>query len=566
MKQDIAQALEGYAVRKVELEHFVDSASYQPVVDSLVELNSSSDYDFLKLPSESFISALSHKSQGLMLTSALISGNEAAYAPLYASIGPNVGDLYAQDLPSLLGGSHAPLAISEMTRRATKSINVLESIGSSILRITDAVRSGSPLYDVQASIASSAWVEAHPSESQGLMTLVRAAPARIDSGALRENALSRYLRAGLKLAGVASVLAGIGVAGLYSASFAHQSAELGIVDMGSRATIQSVDAEGKVEQRKIVAFGEIGSQPLAQFYFDKISGQSLNESITTFTDYSRQGVAMRVKDGAAPGVDACVVQAHQSAPVSKDGNFYLFTDNTQGISDKNLFDFFYESHETSHCFSFYDNASEGVQLNLYQQAYSVSLNEISSDLGATLDYMRVTGTMDLYRNHIRPFRISNVNDLTHKTAWALDIILKDVDAASIKGISRQDIPEITRVLMEKHFKAADGTFSPGRLGSSGTTTINTPAANALFNEIIASKNIHNGRYEDLVKVLKEDIRDTMSSQQAAYDGVAPREVLDASRAGYEALAMEFKLEPLKLVDAPAVEVAQHTETLLSAYR
>lgn len=566
MKQEIIKALKGYEFGQVKLESFVESSSYQPVMDTLVDLNLSSDYSLIGNPSSQFIQALSPKSKGLMITSALLAGNDSLYKPIYASIAPSIGDLYPQDLPSLLGGAHAPSAISEMTRRASGSLNFLERFNQGLFQISKSSPASASLSSVSMDIKSSSWVEQHPHESKNLMTLVSAAPESLEIGELKGSALSRYLKAGLKLASVAGVLAGIGIVGLYGASFAHKSSDVSVVDMGARATIESIGADGKVDQRKIVAFGEVGSQSLAKFYFDKISGQSVSEAITSFSNHSRQGEAMLVKDGASPGVDACVVQAHQNARTSKDGNFYLFTDNTQGIADKNLFDFFYESHETTHCFSYYDTAPHDRAPTYYEQAYSISLNEVSSDLGAVLDYMRVTGSSDLYDNHIRPFRISNVNDVTHKTAWALDIILKDVNPTMLQGKSKEDIPEITRLLMEKNFQAKDGTFSPGNLSSRGTTTIDTPAANALFHEIMAAKNIHNQRYPDLVKALKDDIRDAMSSQQAKYADVAPKDVIDAAKAGYGALAIEFNLEPLKPVNAPAVEVAKPVETMLSAYR
>ena len=180
--------------------------------------------------------------------------------------------------------------------------------------------------------------------------------------------------------------------------------------------------------------------------------------------------------------------------------------------------------------------------------------------------MRVNGNGDIYNNHIRPFRVANVNDVTHKTAWALDIILKDVDPAMVHGKSKEEIPLLTRSLMEKNFQANDGSFNPGRLSSAGTTQIDTPAANALFKEIIASKHIHNQRYPELVKALRDDIRDTMSMQQAKYAGIAPKEVIEASKAGYEALALEFNLEPLKPLNATPAEVAKPMESMLSAYR
>lgn len=562
----ISVALESYGSTDVRLESFVDNHGYQPVIDNLVSLSRSSSLPILDNPSSQFLKSLSPRSKGLMLTSALMAGNEALYAPLYSSAASYVTEMYHQDLPSLLGGNQAPSAISEMTRRATKSLNTLQDFSCGLTQLAQAQPTGTGLKDVRADISSSVWVQAYPEESRGLMTLVNAAPESLDIEPLKTNALGRYLKAGLKLASVAGVIAGIGLAGLYGASLGHRSADVSLVDMGARPTIESVGANGKVEQRKIVAFGEVGSQSLAKFYFEKVAGQSISEAIASFSDHSRHGEAMKVSDGAAPGIDACVVQAHQTAPLSQDGNFYLFTDNTQGIADKNLFDFFYESHETSHCFSFYDNSSINEHQSYYDQAYSISLNEISSDLGAVLDYMRVNGNLDLYNNHIRPFRIANVNDVTHKTAWALDIILKGVDPAMVHGKSKEEIPQLTRLLMEKNFQAQDGSFNPGKLGSAGTTKIDTPAANALFHEIMAAKNIHNQRYPDMVKALKDDIRETMSSQQAKYADVAPKEVIDASKAGYEALAIEFNLEPLKPVNASAAELAKPMETMLSAYR
>jgi hypothetical protein len=564
MKQSITQAFDGYAVSQVRLEGLVDASGYKPVMDALVTLNEAEPHTLLTSAPQQFLQALSPKTQGLLLTSALMSDNQVLYKPLYEIVKPNIRHLYSQDVPSLLGGAHAPSAITEMTCRAATQNNALELFSQGLSQIASSFHPGQGMAGVKGDISSSSWVEKHPQESRALMTIVDAAPATSGIKMLKENALGRYLKSGLKLGAAAAALTGLTFATLYGSSFAHKATNVSLVDLGARPTIESVDAKGNVEQRKVVAYGEVGSLSIAQFYLEKMSGQSVTEAIGAFSDGHRLGEAMLVKESDSP--DICVVQADQIAPVSKDGNFYLFSEYQDTISDKNLSDFYLKSHEASHCFNLYTKSQADSQdLNVYEVAYAVSLNEISSDLGAILDYMIETGKDDIYANHIRPQRISTVDDLTHKTAWALDIILKDVDPAAMQMKSKEDIPKITRYLMEKHFMAKDGTFSPGKLGSQGTTSINTPAANALFSEIIASKTIGNQRYPELVSRLKADIRDTLSAQQSAYAGVAPQDILDRAASGYEQLAKKYDLEPLQVVQVKKAEISPRLDSMMSAF-
>ena len=564
MKQSITEAFAGYAVRQVSLEGLVNDVGYEAVMDSLVSLNGFESHELLKSPPEQFLRALNPKTQGLLLTSALLGDNQYLYKPLYEMINPNIGHLYGQDIPSLLGGSLAPLAVSEMTRRASAHSSALELFNQGLFQISSSAMPGQCLSAVRTEISTSAWVEKYPKESGELLAMVDSAPENLEIKELKEKALSRYLKAGLKLGASAAILAGISIATLYGASFAHKAADISLVDLAAKPSIEAVDARGRIEERKVAAYGEIGGTGLIQFYLDRISGQSLSEAIEGLSSAKRIGEAMLVKEAGAP--DICVVQTDQVAPVSHDGNFYLFSDYQETITDKNLSDFYLRSHEVSHCFNLYSNAqAESQDLNIYETAYTVSLNEISSDLGAILDYMRETGKSDIYANHIRPQRISTVSDLTHKTAWALDVILKDIDPAAMQLKSKDEIPQITRYLMEKHFMAKDGTFSPGRLGSRETTPINTPAANALFSEIIASKTIGNQRYPELVSKLKSDIRDTLSAQQVMYAGVAPQDVLVRAAAGYQKLAEKYDLEPLKAVQVTKAEISRPLDSMMSAY-
>lgn len=570
MKNDLLAAIDGYAVRQVYLEDFVGKSDYKTVINALVDIGSESTS--LMPANDAFIGSLSHKSQGLILTTALATGNKDLYQPLYESVSVNASDIYSQDLASLLGGHHAPVAITEMTSRAAKDFSVLQAFDAGITRIKS-LPAGGNLASEKNSISTASWVEDHPEQSRDFLTIVQSSPQNLELPELKGGALTRFLKAGLKLGALAGVVAGVGLATMYGSSFVHQSDHVALVDLNERPTIESVDSMGNIQKMKVATHGEIGSVAMAKFYLEGLMGKDPGQVIGTFNDNSRQGVAKRIFSAADEGLDVCLIQSHQTAKISSDGNFYLPSDASFTIHDKNLLDFYFKSHEAEHCFSAFLDKADLEGMNMYESSYAISLNEISSDLAAILDYMRITGNGDLYTNHIRPQRVSTVDDLTHKTAWALDEVLKDINPADIHNMKKEDIPGLTRQIMEKNFMAKDGTFNPGFLGSNPKTEIGTAASDALFQEIIASRFMEvmaankstTSRYPELTGKLKADVEETLANHYASYEHTAPDDVMAAARKGYQLLVDRYQLSQVKAVSSPAVEVSPKLDSMATAF-
>ncbi|MBI6882739.1 hypothetical protein [Pseudomonas putida] len=570
MKHELIGAIDGCAVRHISLEDFVSKSDYKTVVGSLIDIGTESAE---AIPvNDAFIGSLSPKSQGLMLTTALATGNADLYAPLYERVAINAGAIYSQDLPSMLGGHHAPIAISEMTNRASKDLSTLAAFESGIASIKTFAAGGS-LATEKSAISSASWVESHPEQSRDLLTIVNSAPKGLELPELKGGALSRFLKAGLKLGALAGVLAGVGLASMYGSAFVHQSDHVGLVSLKERPAIESVDARGNVEQMKVAMHGEIGSVAMAKYYLEGLNGQSTGHLLDSFKDNSRQGVAMRLNSAADDGLDVCLIQSHQTARTSVDGNFYLPSDVSFAIVDKNLLDFYFQSHEAEHCFTNFIDKVGMESSNMYESSYAISLNEISSDLAAIIDYMRITGNADLYTNHIRPQRVAKINDFTHKTAWALDEILKDINPAEIHNMKKEDIPGLTRSIMEKNFMAKDGSFNLSILSSQGKTNVGTAASDALFQEIIASRFVEmmavnkssHSRAPELTARLKADVQETLATQYAAYEHTAPDDVLAAARDGYQVLAEKYQLSEVKEVSAPAAQVSAKLDSMATAF-
>jgi hypothetical protein len=79
----------------------------------------------------------------------------------------------------------------------------------------------------------------------------------------------------------------------------------------------------------------------------------------------------------------------------------------------------------------------------------------------------------------------------HKTAWALDVVLKDIDPVAIQRKEATEIPAMVEHLMEKHFMGPDGTYFPDTLPLDGSAFgIRKPAARALYTEILADMKIN----------------------------------------------------------------------------
>lgn len=563
LKLHLSNMMDGYAAGQVRLEDTVDLTGYDPVLDSLVALSAAASHPNLNYPTAEFLSALSPKSKGMLLTSALLTDNERLYKPLYSGINHHLGEMYAQDLTSLLGGEHARNGLVEMTKRACQGIGSLEHINTGFSRICASVTPGASLENTKTGIAESQWVEQNLVESRDFLTMVNSTPADLDVESLKTKPLDFYLKKGLQLGSVLVVMGSVAMAGIFATGFANNTSKIGFVDLQTRPAIETLVSKDKVIERKVVQYGEFDGIRLVGDYANR---QTLKGSWDSFsadwvTGRARTTIAGEVSDNAL-----CIVSHRQHAPVSQDGNFYKISDLPELIVDKNRWDFFLESHETGHCFFQPDNSNGGArELDDVQLAYQSSLKEIYGDLVASLDYMRQTGTNDLYIDLIRPLRMSTVADFDHKTAWALDVIFPQIDPAAIRLKSKEEIPEMAKYLMEKNFMAKDGTYFPGRL-SQRQQTFDTPAVKALWTEITAARKIIFERYDD-PQVIKyaEDIHGTMSQHYARYAGVAPQPVLDSAIAVYKEFATNFHLKPIEMPEVSKAAISKPLDSLMSSY-
>lgn len=563
----LSGVLDGYAVRKIHLEEEVDASGYAPVMESLLSLAATRQNFVVENPTSEFLGAMSPKSKGLMLTSALLTDNAALYTPLYAEIDTCIGEIYPQDLTSLLGGSQAPVALSEMTKRACQDMSILGTYNAGLNQIKASHTGDTALGSIKADITDSAWVEKHPNESRNFLTLVDSVPETKEVETLKRGPLARFLIAGMKLGAVATVVAGIGLTGIYGGSFLKTASGLGYVNLDTRPAIESVMSKDKVEQHKIVRAGEFDGVKLFSNYLDKLQSKSIGDAVRSFNNDQTVGVAMMFEKGKLSDEALCIVSYEQTAPVSKDGHFSEFGDQTGMIVEKNLHDFFVKSHETGHCFFQVDNTDGGVrELDINQYSYQRSLEEIYGDLVAILDYMHETGTNDLYTNYLRPSRISYVKDMDHKTAWALDTILPEIDPAAIQLKDKAEIPQIAKYLMEKHFMNKKGGYYPGEIRVKDEALIDTPAAKAMWSEILSSRKLEWQRFQDPgAQKLANDMADSLAQHYAKYQGIASQETMNKAKAGYETLAEKYNLKPIEAMTVAPAKLAQPQESLLSRY-
>lgn len=246
---------------------------------------------------------------------------------------------------------------------------------------------------------------------------------------------------------------------------------------------------------------ERGDSDLSATFNDNMAGYN-NWVDMRSPEQVMPGEAMYFK-GELVGADSdiCYVTHEQTADVSNDG-FYLYNEeNTVTIYPKHLTDFFLKSHETGHC-SFFFEYQDDSDMGFYQYT---SLKEVASDLGAVIDYMRVTGNNELYQDFLRPMRMSDPMDSTHKTAWALDEILKDIDPKVMDGRDAADVPKIVDVLLKKHMLAEDGK----------TIDMSKAASAAMDSEIRAGLAV--GGKEGIsnqatIDEYKQDMSDTLMGQ------------------------------------------------------
>lgn len=202
----------------------------------------------------------------------------------------------------------------------------------------------------------------------------------------------------------------------------------------------------------------------------------------------------------------CMI-AHEQPSDRLHQDFYIDpTRNIPSLMPRNYADFFIKSHEAIHCSFYYQRPDESVEIN---EIYT-SLSEVAADLGAIIDYMRITGDDNIYDDFVRPLRMGNLADHSHKTAWALDEILKDVSPSAMRKKDRQDIPDIVASLMQEHMLDEDGK----------SLDMSKKASQMMVAEINAGKDITsktiNLSDEKTIDKLKKDSVNTVFRQIVRY--------------------------------------------------
>lgn len=578
IRQNISLAITSYKTQFVELERIVDAEGYQPTLTGLNDASQGQELSGLwadldgNSDGHDFASSLSIKSKGLLLTSSLMTGNEPLYKSMRSSVQHDVKGLYSQDLYSLLSDEFAPMALSEMTTRASRDFKELGIYNTSLQSIAGSITPADPLSSIKTDIVSSGWVDKYPEESRELMTLVNNAPESVDTTELKANPLKKFLGKGLKLAVAAAALGGIAMAGLWGANLAQKSENIAYVDLSARPTIETSIGRGVFEQRKMVNYGEFDGSKLLDYYRQVESVKSVGQSLDALSTPDLVGNSMQVKKGSLSDEALCVVQHKQLADVSADGNFYNFHAKEATISDKKYADFMVKSHEAGHCFFFPDiDDDHEVEYqalnrpNTTRGMYNASLLEVAADLTAIVDYMRLNGNADIYNDYIRPLRLVNVTDAKHRTAMAIDVVINQIDPAAMQNKTAQEVPEVVRFLMEKNFMAKDGSYSPGLLSQRGTTGLEQPAAKALWLDVLASSHFKEGRESEFRDKMAVEVAKTFSDHVARYQGVAPAEVIQNAKDGYAKMAEQNKLPSLQEVSAPQAKLAKPMESMMNAF-
>lgn len=271
----------------------------------------------------------------------------------------------------------------------------------------------------------------------------------------------------------------------------------GSADLKKLYTSQNMDAFGDILW-KIGKNAEIGK---FHYPINLIEGRS--------TEIKREKLSL--------DFSVCVVQSKQTSELSVDGTYYLLNDAVPIYAKKDILDFAVKSHEGGHCyFRTYIGEQDETDPNL---AYKKALMEVSGDLTSILDYARLTGTLDMFTDFWRPFRLASVGDKAHQTAWALDVLLKDpsIDLDAITRKGPEEIGPMVNYLMEKHFANEDGEFVP---------TL-TPASIALVDNLKASKVFDGDSPQDeALKVkLKADIAQSMVDHRAKWVAIAPKDAV-----------------------------------------
>jgi hypothetical protein len=331
------------------------------------------------------------------------------------------------------------------------------------------------------------------------------------------------------------------------------------VDLNSRQDIVSNVGDGNVRRFKIVEFGEAGDPQLSSKVYADAARRT--QAIQGLPHHFLKGNASVMSKGTfSQEHDVCLINHEQDEALTRDGKYYLFKNDSPVVYRKEYVDFFAKSHEATHCFFMVDFPKkyvnpekfekQNLQGDLYKryENYVSSVREVSGDLGAVLDYMLQTGTKDIYTDFIRPWRISAIGVSNHKTAWAMDVILKDIDPHDLQRKSAEEIPGIVQQLLDKHFMGKDGSYFPDALPLDGAElSIDKPAAKAMYAEIMADMQLSNtipGIDGSVVARLKSDIHESVSINVSSYAKKESPEAVGLAMNMYGTLAKDYGLDKL----------------------
>lgn len=297
---------------------------------------------------------------------------------------------------------------------------------------------------------------------------------------------------------------------------------ISLADLNNRPSLQSSGEGIKSFSGKVARMGEFDAPTTSILTYAKLIGewQALLPLSSTPRGFSFIDNGMRISNDH----DVCMVSSRQHGDQKM--GFYDFS-SAPYLAEKDKFDFYIQSHETAHC-GFHVNVDEIDEDDKSLRAYYLeSVQETAADLGSILDYMRLAGSGDFYRDVIKPFRIAEIEDLGHTTASALAIILKEVNPESLSAANPADIPHLVNHLMAKHMTFPDvgyDVFSKSDLiDDELLEKISAkPAALAMIEEMSGRVEIMRSNLDDEHAIeLRQQIKQTLVAQVKAYDGLVP---------------------------------------------
>jgi hypothetical protein len=343
-----------------------------------------------------------------------------------------------------------------------------------------------------------------------------------------------------------AVMLGIGAAVLGTALTLVNVETIHKADLNARPSFSSTGQGIQAFSGKVAKLGEYDAPFQSLMTYGKLLGEW--QHLLPFT--SPRGFSFIDNDmRISSDHDVCMISSKQYA--GKRTGFYNFPGATF-LAEKDKFDFYIQSHETAHC-GFHviaENMPEDKK-NL-RTLYVKSIQETAADLGAILDYMRLTGKDDLYLDAVKPFRAVAIEDLSHTTMAALDVILEDVNPASLKGAKPEDIPFLVNHLMSKHMYFDDMGYDLFHktevVDEAMRDKIHSkPAVLAMMKEMSGRVEIMRNNFNDEDAVLvRNQIKQVLVQQIDAYEDSVPDALLISTLENQNELFQKLDLHEMEL--------------------